>query len=216
MFGVVNFAEYCLGALFIILLPGPNSLYVLSAASDQGRRAGTLAALGVLLADTILITLTALGAAAVLKAYPLLFQTIQYLGGAYLAWMAFGMMQGAWIGWRTRHLALSAEAPERAMQKTSLFIKAFTIGLFNPKAIVFLLSFFVRFVDSNYAQPLISFAILGGTLQVFSALYLGVLIFSGHRLAAFFRQKRGLSAGLLCLTGSLFLYFAAQLVLARL
>lgn len=70
MLGTVNLPEFTLGALLIVLLPGPNSMYVLSVAARKGVRRGYRAALGVFLGDTVLLTLTAAGAASLLSRSP--------------------------------------------------------------------------------------------------------------------------------------------------
>ena len=67
-YGVTDLWTYVIGAFGIILLPGPNSLYVLSVATARGVRAGYQGAFGVFLGDTILLLLTALGAASLLAA----------------------------------------------------------------------------------------------------------------------------------------------------
>ncbi|MFD7094608.1 LysE family transporter, partial [Streptomyces xanthophaeus] len=85
---------------------------------------------------------------------------------------------------------------------------------FNPKAILFLMSFFVQFVDPGYAYPALSFLVLGGLLQIGSFLYLTVLIFGGTRLSAAFRRRRRLSAGATSAAGVLFLGFAAKLAVS--
>ena len=52
---------------------------------------------------------------------------------------------------------------------------------------------------------------LGTLLQVGSCLYLSALIFGGTRLAAVFRRRKRLSAGMTSAAGVLFLGFAAKL-----
>lgn len=86
MFGITDPATYLIGTIFIVLLPGPNSLYVLSVAASRGIRAGYQGALGVFVGDAVLMTLAATGMAAVLKAYPVLFWGLKYVGAGYLAW----------------------------------------------------------------------------------------------------------------------------------
>lgn len=36
MFGITDLTTYILGTIFIVLLPGPNSMYVLSVAAQRG------------------------------------------------------------------------------------------------------------------------------------------------------------------------------------
>ena len=94
-FGVTDIWAYALGTLGIILLPGPNSMYVLSVASARGVRQGYRAALGVFLGDTILLLMTAMGAATLLRTYPALFMVVKYAGAAYLAWLGLNLILGA-------------------------------------------------------------------------------------------------------------------------
>ena len=64
------------------------------------------------------------------------------------------------------------------------------ITLLNPKAILFFISFFIQFVEPGYAHRALSFLVLGAVVQVFSALYLTTLIFSGQFLAGQFRRRK--------------------------
>ncbi|MET8509446.1 leucine efflux protein LeuE [Streptomyces sp. NPDC004787] len=219
MLGVTDLPTYLAGLVLIILLPGPNSLYVLSVAARKGTRTGYQAAAGVFTGDTILMTLAALGAASLLQTTPLLFMIVKYAGAGYLAWMAYGMLRAALATWRARHEAAPEEAPEEATapdpgRSEHPYRRALVISLFNPKAILFLISFFVQFVDPSYAYPALSFLVLGTLLQLGSFLYLTTLIFGGTRLAAAFRRRKRLSAGATSAAGALFLGFAVKLSLS--
>jgi leucine efflux protein len=88
------------------------------------------------------------------------------------------------------------------------------VSLFNPKAILFFVAFFVQFVDPGYAYPALSFVVLGAFAQLASFLYLSALIFGGTRLATAFRRRRRLAAGATSAAGALFLGFALKLSLA--
>ena len=197
-----------------MLLPGPNSMYVLSVAAQRGVKAGFAGAAGVFVGDFILMTLAATGAAGLLKANPALFAVVKYLGGGYLAWVGVNMLLGAWRAWRQRQLAEAS--PARAVNAANPFVRALVISLMNPKAILFFVSFFVQFVDPNYAYPALTFAILGGILQCFSALYLTTVIIAGARLADAFRRRRKLAASLSGAAGAVFVGFGAKLASASL
>jgi leucine efflux protein len=214
MFGITDLTTYILGTIFIVLLPGPNSMYVLSVAAQRGVRAGFAGAAGVFVGDFILMTLAATGAAGLLKANPALFAVVKYLGGGYLAWVGVNMLLGAWRAWRQRQLAEAS--PARAVNAANPFVRALVISLMNPKAILFFVSFFVQFVDPNYAYPALTFAILGGILQCFSALYLTTVIIAGARLADAFRRRRKLAASLSGAAGAVFVGFGAKLASASL
>ena len=70
------------------------------------------------------------------------------------------------------------------------------ISLLNPKAILFLLSFFVQFIDPTYDRPAIPFLTLSAIVITFSALYFSALIFAGARLAKIFRARKRLTSSL--------------------
>ncbi|WP_228922486.1 leucine efflux protein LeuE [Streptomyces sp. DH7] len=224
MLGVTDLPTYLAGLALIVLLPGPNSLYVLSVAARRGVRTGYTAAAGVWTGDTILMTLSALGAASLLQTTPLLFAIVKYAGAAYLTWMAIGMLRAAVSLWRERHRRTAelvetvetdaAEASGATAPVERPYRRALVVSLINPKAILFLISFFVQFVDPSYAYPALSFLLLGTLLQLASFAYLSVLIFGGTRLAAAFRRRKRLSAGATSAAGVLFLGFAAKLSLS--
>ncbi|WP_413758732.1 leucine efflux protein LeuE [Streptomyces sp. MMBL 11-3] len=216
MLGVTDLPTYLVGLVLIVLLPGPNSLYVLSVAARRGVRPGYRASAGVWCGDAVLMTLSAAGVASLLQANALLFGIVKYAGAGYLTWLAFGMLRSALRMWRTRRerdaVAQTAAAPAAAEERP--FRRALVISLFNPKAILFFVAFFVQFVDPGYAYPALSFVVLGLFAQLVSFLYLSALIFGGTRLAAAFRRRRRLSAGATSAAGALFLGFAVKLSLA--
>ena len=214
-YGVTDLWTYVIGAIGIILLPGPNSLFVLSVATARGVRAGWQGACGVFVGDTILLMLTALGAASLLRSNPALFMVVKYAGAAYLAWLGISLVWAAIQKWRSADLPVVqvAEAPANLAHP---FKRALVISLLNPKAILFLLSFFVQFIDPTYATPAVPFLILSAIVMAFSAVYLSALIFAGARLAQVFKARRRLSGGLSSAVGGLFLWFGAKLATASL
>ncbi|MFI6459055.1 MULTISPECIES: leucine efflux protein LeuE [unclassified Streptomyces] len=215
MFGVIDLPTYLAGLVLIVLLPGPNSLYVLSVAARRGTRAGYTAAAGVWCGDTVLMTLSAAGVASLLQANAVLFGIVKYAGAGYLTWLAFGMLRAAWAMWRSRKERAAMEpAPVAEAAEERPYRRAFVVSLFNPKAILFFVAFFVQFVDPGYAYPALSFVVLGAFAQLASFLYLSALIFSGTRLATAFRRRRRLAAGATSAAGALFLGFALKLSLA--
>lgn len=238
MLGVTDLGGYLAGLVVIILMPGPNSMYVLSVAARRGIRAGYVAASGVFLGDAVLIVLTALGVASVLAANPMLFTVVQWGGAAYLAFLAITSLRAAWKQFRQRRVlrapedtspidlvrleAAGIDAGELDVSREALatkpakverpFRRAFIVSILNPKAILFMFAFFVQFVDPTYESPALTFAVLGGLLELGSALYLTTLILVGSRLADAVRRRPLIAAGGNAAIGTVFLGFAAKLV----
>ncbi len=212
--GITDLWTYVLGTLFVVLLPGPNSLFVLATSAQHGVARGYRAASAVFLGDAILMLLSALGIASLLKTMPMLFVALKYLGAAYLFYLGIGMLRGAW---RKLH---APEVPSQALEShgpvSNPFGRALFLSLSNPKAILFFISFFIQFVDPAYAYPGLSFLVLGTILEAISFLYLSFLIFCGVRLAEWFRQRQRLSAGATSGVGAMFVGFGIKLAGATL
>lgn len=213
-YGITDLSTFILGTIFIVLLPGPNSVYVMTVASRQGIAAGYRGAGGILFGDTILMTLSVTGVASLLKASPLLFMGLKYAGAAYLAWLGLGLLRAAWQTWRDR-VETTATAGTR-LDASRPFRTALLIGLTNPKAILFFISFFIQFVSPDYPHPALSFLILGVIVQICSSLYLTALIFGGVHLSRRMHRPRWLSASATGAVGGLFIGFGLKLASATL
>lgn len=199
-FGITDPWAYLVGVVLIVLLPGPNSLFVLSVAAQRGVRAGYMAAGGVFIGDAVL-----------LKSAPQVFFAVKVAGAAYLAWLGLGLIRSAWQAWRQGAQSPQAGASAPVVDAHQPLRKALLISLLNPKAIIFLLSFFLQFVDPAYPHPALTFLLLGAIGQAVSALYLSTLIFAGARLATALRARRRLSSAASAGVGVLFLGFGAKL-----
>ena len=225
VYGITDLLTFVLGTIFIVLLPGPNSVFVLTTSSLRGVAAGYRAAAGVFVGDTVLMLLAATGAASVLYANPTLFLVLKYAGAAYLTWIGFGLLRQSWLAiCRPQTLAQSAVSIANqdgshngnTVSARRPFQGALLISLLNPKAIFFFISFFVQFVDPNYPYPALTFVLLGTIVQMCSVAYLTALIFGGVRLASRMRQHPKLNALASGAVGGIFIAFGIKLADATL
>lgn len=216
MLGITDLGTYVIGTIAIILLPGPNSMYCLTVAGQYGAKPAYRAVAGIFLGDSVLMLLTALGAASIIKTIPALFWTLKILGGLYLAWIGLNLLRGAARKWFGRRSTFSQIMPEAAVEMPAappkhVFHHALTLSLLNPKAILFYLSFFVQFVNPHYAHPGLSFLLLATILQLFSMIYLSVLIYGGVSLVHWFGRYQSVAAAGMGAVGLMFVGFAAKL-----
>ena len=207
-FGITDLTTFVLGTIFIVLLPGPNSLYVMTVAARYGIAAGYRGAAGIVVGDLILMTLAATGVASLLRAHPAILSALKYAGAGYLVFLGVGLLRAAVSNWRgtdthaPAHLRVGPGRP---------FRQALAISLMNPKAILFFVSFFIQFVSPSYPHPALSFLILGTVVQLCSIAYLSALIFGGTYLAEALRCRPKLSAMATGAVGALFIGFGARL-----
>lgn len=212
--GIVDFPSYLLGTIFIILLPGPNSLYVLTIAIQKGWRFGAWGALGIFIGDSVLMVAVALGAASLLLSSPIIFSVVRTVGAVYLAWMGLGLLRNGLKRWRSSAQHQSdAEVQMRIMRLHPLFA-ALTLSLTNPKAIFFFIAFFSQFIQADFAYPAYTFIYLAVVLQILSMTYLASLIGVGQYFLKFFQRQVRLTAMLWLFAGAAFMVFAVRLLLA--
>ncbi|NUE65754.1 leucine efflux protein LeuE [Snodgrassella sp. ESL0253] len=219
MFGITDLGTYIIGAIAIVLLPGPNSMYCLAMAGKYGARAAYCAVAGIFLGDSVLMLLSSSGATSIIKTIPVLFLLLKLAGGLYLFYLGWQLLRSAARQWNSRQQAAEAfrqslREPDTADKPPSahhLFQRALLLSLLNPKAILFFLAFFVQFVDPHYAYPAFSFLLLAIILQICSLTYLSVLIFSGLSLVKWFRHYQRLAAGAVATVGLMFIAFALKL-----
>ena len=220
MFGITDLGTYIVGAIAIVLLPGPNSMYCLAMAGKYGARAAYCAVAGIFLGDSILMLLSASGATSIIKTIPALFLILKLVGGLYLFYLGWQLLRSALKQWNRRQNAAAdvfrqslcePAAASKPLPARHFFQHALLLSLLNPKAILFFLAFFVQFVDPHYSHPADSFLLLAIILQIFSLTYLSVLIFSGLSLVKWFRHYQRLAAGAVATIGLMFIAFALKL-----
>ena len=211
--GIVDFSSYLLGTIFAILLPGPNSLYVLTITSQKGWRFGLWGALGIFIGDSILMVAVALGAASLLLSSPLLFNGLRTLGALYLGWMGLGLLRSGLRRWNHSCNVEGDNGMQVRIMRLHPLVAALTLSLTNPKAIFFFIAFFSQFIHPEFSNPAYTFFYLAIVLQLLSMTYLASLIYIGQVFLKFFLHHSRLAAALWMLAGVLFIGFALRLLL---
>lgn len=124
---LATFLAYCAAITIAAATPGPAMFAVISTGISRGLAPAFLAGAGVALADAVLVMLALLGLVALVQAFEWLFLVLKYAGAAYLAWLGMRM-------WRAPAAAGRAAAGDG---RTPPFLLGASIGLGNPKAILF-------------------------------------------------------------------------------
>lgn len=213
--GVVSYWTFLITTVGVVLLPGPNSLFVLATAAQTGIVKGYHAACGVFVGDTMLMTFSILGVSSLLKAFPMLFILVKSVGALYLFYLGIMMLKGADQKYKAPKVEIDYDTTAQTRLKNP-FKKALLLSLSNPKSILFFVAFFIQFVDHTYTHTGLSFFILGLTVQICSFTYLTFLIFTGAALAIWFYKRQRLAATATAGVGLLFVGFGVSLAIASL
>ena len=139
-------ADFLVTSLIVVVSPGTGVLYALAAGLSRGSRASVVAAFGCTLGIVPHMAAAIMGLAALLHTSALAFQTLKYLGVAYLLYMAWNALR--------EHGALRVETEVGARSATQVIITAILINLLNPKPSIFFFAFLPQFVSANERHPL--------------------------------------------------------------
>jgi threonine/homoserine/homoserine lactone efflux protein len=153
-------------ALVIVATPGTGALFTIAAGLARGTRAALLAAFACTLGTVPHLVAAITGLAAVLHASGVAFETIKYLGVAYLLWMA-------WSTWRDTGTLRVEDAP-RAASRRAVIASGITVNLLNPKLTIFFFAFLPQFVPATtphatWHMLVLSAVFMAMTFLVFAA-----------------------------------------------
>jgi threonine/homoserine/homoserine lactone efflux protein len=138
--------DFLITSLIVVASPGTGVLYTLAAGLSRGSRASVVAAFGCTLGIVPHMAAAIMGLAALLHTSALAFQTLKYLGVAYLLYMACGALR------ETGALRVDREAGARpALQ---VIVSAILINILNPKLSIFFLAFLPQFVSADEPRAL--------------------------------------------------------------
>ena len=176
--------EFLLTATIVVLIPGTGVVYTLSTALLSGFRAGIAAAIGCTLGIVPHLLASLFGLAALLHASAIAFQTLKWVGIAYLLYLAWGMWrQSGAIVLGSRNAAPGGtDERSGANPSSTLFATAargILINILNPKLSIFFLAFLPQFVDAGAVDALVQMEVLSLTFMA-----LTFVVFVGYGLAA--------------------------------
>jgi threonine/homoserine/homoserine lactone efflux protein len=142
------------GAGFVLLMtPGPAVLYIVTRSIEQGRKAGLVSVLGIVVGTLFHVAAAALGVSALLMSSALAFNALRYLGAVYLIYLG------------VRTLASPDRSPEALeIERAGLgeiFSQGVIVNLLNPHTALFFFAFLPQFVDPRRGPVAIQIVTLG-------------------------------------------------------
>ncbi|WP_433189543.1 LysE family translocator [Actinoallomurus sp. CA-150999] len=141
---MTSLPAFAAASLLLILVPGPNLLYIITRSMVEGRRAGIASALGVETATLVHVAAAAFGLAALVSRSPVAFAVLRYAGAGYLAWLGVSAL--------TSHGKSEGPATAPAPGGRGL-LRAYGSGVLvnvlNPKVALFFLAFLPQFLPTG-------------------------------------------------------------------
>lgn len=174
MLAIKNYEEFVIAIVIFQLIPGPGTLSILTSTATAGIRAGACAVIGILSGDLLYMCAAVAGVATVMKASPVLFSGLQWIGIVYLGWIG---LQVAGAG------SLDADGHSDFVPSTWFHLRrSLKVSLTNMKAILFFTSFFPPFLPKGASLALL--AAMVAHVLVIGAFYQTILVCAGHWAAS--------------------------------
>jgi threonine/homoserine/homoserine lactone efflux protein len=171
---------FLLTSLAVVVSPGTGVLYTVAAGLTRGRRASVVAAFGCTLGIVPHMAAAILGLAALLYTSSVAFQTLKYLGVAYLLFMAWNTLR--------EHGTLQVDRKSDTRTPTEVVVSAILVNFLNPKLSIFFFAFLPQFVTAGEPHRLMHMLELSLVFMLVT-----FVVFVGYGLAAAWLRHHVLS-----------------------
>lgn len=203
-----TFATFALASAALILLPGPNLIYIVTRGIAQGRSAALASAVGVELGTLVHIAAAALGVSVILARSAAAFTTVKLLGAAYLIYLGVKALRGE------DEISVSEERVEAA-SPARLLRRGILINVLNPKVAIFFLAFFPQFIDPGRGPALVQTLALGLVFFLLAlALDLAYAVLAG-RVGTWLRSRPRILGYQRYVSGSVYIGLGAAAALSN-
>ncbi|MEU0094745.1 LysE family translocator [Kribbella sp. NPDC006257] len=201
-------AGIALVELGLVIVPGPNMIYLVSRSVTQGRRAGLTSLAGVGVGFfTYLLAATA-GLATLFALVPEIYLTLKLAGAAYLLWLAWGALRPG----GSSAFTPSELTPDRPRK---LFGMGLLTCILNPKIAILYISLLPQFVDPSRGHIGTQSLFLGLTQLAVGVIMNAVFVITAGSVATFFSRKPLWSRIHRYVTGTALAAFAVKLATDR-
>jgi threonine/homoserine/homoserine lactone efflux protein len=156
---------FSLLSLALIVVPGPNVLFVITRSLQLGRAAGVATALGGQIGVYAQVAAVAFGIGVLVERSVAVFTVIKLAGAAYLIYLGVQAVR------HRRSLAEALGVPVERKTPLRILRDGVLVGVTNPKVIVFFAAVLPQFVDRAAGHVQLQMLLLG-------AIFIGIAVIS--------------------------------------
>jgi len=196
-------------SIVLVLVPGPDMIYMLSRCIAQGRKAGLMAAIGFNLGGYAHLIAAVLGLSAVIATSVTAFTVVKWLGAGYLIYLGISTLRSKTgpINLDTRSVA--------GPSATTILWQAFLSDVLNPKVAMFFLALLPQFVNATAPHPTLRILLLGVTVNVIALVGNVILVLLSALVTASLRRNTTISAWLQRALGATFVALGLRLAVEK-
>ena len=208
MFGIHDLGLFVVSGLLLNMMPGPDSLLIMTRSASQGARAGCVAAWGIGAGTFVHILAAAVGLSALLQTSALAFGVVKYIGAAYILFLAYGLL-------KSKAAAAAVVVKAAPVPYAKVFAQGFLTNVLNPKVALFFLAFVPQFIDAATPNKALAFIVLGCIFNLNGMLWCNALAWFTARASERIKLDRRVVTWLNRATGCLFVWLGVKLALSK-
>jgi threonine/homoserine/homoserine lactone efflux protein len=199
---------FAAAALALVVIPGPNHLFIATRSLAQGPRAGLASGLGVELGTLVHTVAAAIGLSALIASSALAFDVVRYAGAAYLVVLGLRALRDR------RGLDLLDAADEARAPLRRTVAEGALVNILNPKVALFFLAFLPQFVDPARGSTATQLLALGAVLSLIGMTANVVWAFAAGALRARLTAHEAFRTRQRYVTGGVYLALGAAAAVA--
>jgi len=212
MFGIHDLPLFIVTGLLLNIMPGPDSLLIMTRSATQGWRAGSAAALGIGGGTMVHILAAALGLSALLSTSAAAFTAVKWIGAAYIIYVGIALLR-AKLKSAVATDAMPLHLPRLPYGK--IFLQGFLTNVLNPKVALFFLAFVPQFISADSTSKPLAFIVLGCIFNMNGMLWChGLALFTAFASTRLNIRPR-VAQWLNRVTGGLFVALGLRLALSE-
>ncbi|OIP54240.1 MAG: homoserine lactone transporter [Fibrobacteres bacterium CG2_30_45_31] len=199
MYGIENYFGFIIAGLFLNIVPGVDTVYILTRSMTQGRRAGFYSVFGIITGALIHTTLAALGLSIILAKSIIAFNIIKTIGIAYLVYLGIKMLI------EKNNLFDNNAQQIGKPDLLKIYRQGLLTDLLNPKVALFFLSLLPQFINPHYTNGPIPFLILGLTFTTTGTIWCLFLAHSASYVTKTLRNNEKIGKWMQKISGIVFI-----------
>ncbi len=208
MLGTHDLEIFIISCITLNLIPGVDTIYIITKSLSEGKRAGVISALGISTGSVFHILSAAFGLSALILSFSYAFNIIKIIGALYLIYLGINMLMKKKEG-------LHVELYEKEEKSFTIYKQAILTNVLNPKVALFFMALLPQFVSVDSSSKIVSFLFLGSIFLFTGTLWcLIIAIFSSNMFEKFNKKDRS-SWVLSKITGIIFILLGVKLFLQK-
>ena len=206
--GIVNYGQFVVSAILLNLVPGSDTVYVLTRAIGGGRKKGVISALGISTGILVHTLLAALGLSVILRESALAFNIMKIAGAGYLVFLGIKAVV-------SKKPLFDSDPESLDESPLKVYRQGVLTNVLNPKAALFFLALLPQFVSQSAGSSPLPFLALGLTFFTTSTIWSVVLAFAASFANALLRKNERVQKGAGKATGIIYILLGLNVLRSK-